>query len=849
MIKKIFPFLSVIMLALFVGACSSEDVMPDIDQGAASRTITFTASMPGEDDPATRVSAAEEADRGITLTWDENDKLDLLFVQGENKFHESTTVTNIENGGKNATFTIDLPAEIETTEAYTLYGVYGGSGDITEGKIGVAAQTAEGNVGKNIMLRFEKEVAANSNNIGNLQFEHLGFLFTTKIKVTAGEINDIKLVSADGSSWIYNASDYEFNIETGAFTTTATATNAASFGHKVIDGNIITVRSWFPKANEEAWPALKLKINGTTETTTQKSAGNNPAVGKAYYIYANYDGVKLEFTNKDFPEKGSKENPYTVAETIAKNNSGEKAWVQGFIVGNANNNGFNPVWSVDGPNEFDIMIADNPDVKDANMIVCVQLPSGTVRQSLGLQTNPSLYKREVKVYGDLKAYMAPIGMRNTSDFEILPDGPFISVLPISLIIDNSIVTGETITVTSNVTWEATTDATWLTLNSASGTNNGVFTVDAEVNATGEIREATITITDTNDATNNATVTVKQIANDGTKETPYSVAEAIIKQDNGPNVWVKGFIVGHRIGSANVSFSDTGHANNIIIADSKDENDASNVLGVGLNVIQADLNLIDNKHVYKAEVKIRGALAAYYSNPGLDNAKEYEIIAYHKPFFISDVTEVEFQASGAALSSIVAITTIDTQAWTAASSDASWLTVAPTSGTGSGDVTVTAIENTEATARTATITLTPTGDASLTPVVVNVTQAAAGEVARDGLTKATAYIAADIAKNQGQNGVWVRAFIVGSDNGGLKIGITGNAASDTNIVISDNIDASTEAEIVRVALPKGAGRTDLNLKENPDKLKAEVLLKGDLEAYFSKPGLKEVKEYEVISLYE
>ncbi|HHW80603.1 MAG TPA: hypothetical protein GX746_02745, partial [Bacteroidales bacterium] len=168
----------------------------------------------------------------------------------------------------------------------------------------MAAQTAEDNVGKNIMLRFKKEVEADSNNIGNLQFEHLGFLFTTKIKVTAGEIADIKLVAADGSNWIYNASDYQLNIEDGNFTpiSTATASNAASFGHKAIEGDIITVRSWFPKANEEAWPALKLKINGTTETTTQKSAGNNPAAGKAYYIYAKYDGTDLVFSKEGFPE-------------------------------------------------------------------------------------------------------------------------------------------------------------------------------------------------------------------------------------------------------------------------------------------------------------------------------------------------------------------------------------------------------------------------------------------------------------------------------------------------------------------------------------------------------------------
>ena len=66
-------------------------------------------------------------------------------------------------------------------------------------------------------------------------------------------------------------------------------------------------------------------------------------------------------------------------------------------------------------------------------------------------------------------------------------------------------------------------------------------------------------------------------------------------------------------------------------------------------------------------------------------------------------------------------------WTV-SSDQSWLTVNPVSGTGNGSVTVTAEENTGATARTATVTISATGVTSQT---VTVTQATAIHSGGDG----------------------------------------------------------------------------------------------------------------------
>ena len=105
---------------------------------------------------------------------------------------------------------------------------------------------------------------------------------------------------------------------------------------------------------------------------------------------------------------------------------------------------------------------------------------------------------------------------------------------------------------------------------------------------------------------------------GTKENPYTVAEAFANQgepDNKDYVWVKGYIVGYKSnGSYDVEFStEDASGTNIIIADSKDETVGTKALGVQLagGKARTDLNLASNPHMHKAEVLLYGTLEKYY----------------------------------------------------------------------------------------------------------------------------------------------------------------------------------------------------------------------------------------------
>lgn len=95
--------------------------------------------------------------------------------------------------------------------------------------------------------------------------------------------------------------------------------------------------------------------------------------------------------------------------------------------------------------------------------------------------------------------------------------------------------------------------------------------------------------------------------------------------------------------------------------------------------------------------------------------------------------------------------------------------------------------------------------------------------------------------------WVVGYIVGGVDG---MSITDNAvfsastATASNVLISDNPNATSVSECIPVQLPAGAVRTALNLVDNPGNLGKKVKMNGSIEKYFGVAGFKSVTEYEI-----
>jgi regulation of enolase protein 1 (concanavalin A-like superfamily) len=83
---------------------------------------------------------------------------------------------------------------------------------------------------------------------------------------------------------------------------------------------------------------------------------------------------------------------------------------------------------------------------------------------------------------------------NTSNLPDIPADNYITVSPTSMSFSASS-SSQNVTVSSNVSWTASDNATWLTLSPSSGTNNGTISVTASANTSTSSRSGTVTITD------------------------------------------------------------------------------------------------------------------------------------------------------------------------------------------------------------------------------------------------------------------------------------------------------------------------------------------------------------------
>ena len=316
-----------IMVAL--GACSSEELIPTPTlQEEEAHTLLLTASMPGED-VATRVGLTQESDKSITLTWEADDELQLVFVQGNKKVTNTAKVASMSPNKKKATFKIYTPKEIDLRTLFDLYGVYGaGTIDITGTNPVVTLPTNPGGATsladvqnrKDVMLSFQTLAVDVNGEPISVVFSHLGSLFCITVKNTSTQsLKSITGVSLDGinnpdnQKWAYNsgASGQTYDLVNNEFLNPVSASNFIAFTpakNSIPVNETVTFWGWYPPLPGVHWPELEIGLSVSSGGSPALLAGRNTlpartsetAAGKSYYFYAAWDGAELNFTNESF---------------------------------------------------------------------------------------------------------------------------------------------------------------------------------------------------------------------------------------------------------------------------------------------------------------------------------------------------------------------------------------------------------------------------------------------------------------------------------------------------------------------------------------------------------------------
>jgi len=107
------------------------------------------------------------------------------------------------------------------------------------------------------------------------------------------------------------------------------------------------------------------------------------------------------------------------------------------------------------------------------------------------------------------------------------------------------------------------------------------------------------------------------------------------------------------------------------------------------------------------------------------------------------------------------------------------------------------------------------------------------------SETTPYNIAQAIERQGENGVWVSGYIVGAKPSSGYYFFNQEIWQATNIVLADDITETSDGKVIFVELGSGAFRTNLNLIDHPVFLHRKILLKGNLLAYQSRAGLRDL----------
>lgn len=308
--RLLFAAVSFVAAVIVTGCIFDSPEMQEDNSSTDSSVVTVTVTMP-DSTPGTRISMEEDG-TSIDLTWEAGDKLDLLIIYDGYRNTQTVPVTVLPGDGKKATFSFELPSG--DYETFDLYAIYGGGGllkDYEENFLATLLDygyTTSSNLAdiakkKSIVLTLSKTGVSRSFSTLSLELKHIGSFFNIQLKNTGSsvlqKVTEVRL-TASSDMPAYNVSAaHRYNMITGEFSGAQAKKlifKPVSSSNIVPEG-VLEFWGWIPMHENADWPELNLEVesNYTTIATTIPKSERTDTVGKAYCLYATYDGSSLSF--------------------------------------------------------------------------------------------------------------------------------------------------------------------------------------------------------------------------------------------------------------------------------------------------------------------------------------------------------------------------------------------------------------------------------------------------------------------------------------------------------------------------------------------------------------------------
>lgn len=319
--RVIFIFSTILLIAVAAVHCKDEHLAKQDDVQLNGNVLTLTARIPGIDTSLDVASAvrprlsAIQKDLNVLFRWEEGDQLELCIVYDGKKEKQVADLINISEGGSSAQFEVCLP-EGDYTE-FDLYGVYGGGGLSEDDYTKVTLPTSIASTGSLedmadvMVLAFAAREVNKINPLPSVELRQVGSLFSIQVKnsaeATVENIKEVQLVSSTPVAAHHISLPAYYDLATEEFS--GTTSNATVFPLPLetpvalSEYEILSIWKWFVPVQGKEWPAMRLQLiddnNGTIAITrSAKPARTAPIpTGKAFYLYADWDGSSLDFSN------------------------------------------------------------------------------------------------------------------------------------------------------------------------------------------------------------------------------------------------------------------------------------------------------------------------------------------------------------------------------------------------------------------------------------------------------------------------------------------------------------------------------------------------------------------------
>ena len=295
------------ILALVFGLASCNEVVETQSELGNKRDIILNVCMP-RDDNQTRISLTEvKGAKDLIARWEENDVVQLFVRQdGQNYSAGKSKVTGISSDGKDAMIKVSLPLSVSNVKPYTIYGFIGIEGNLsTEG---VANCLAE--IQRYTMNQFHApmyfQVEAKDGKLPSASLKHFGTYELLHVKNDSpAEITyqhdgfNSELPWYQGKTTFRFSEEYDFTKHDSEW-----EGDARSLPLSIPADATGTFISWYiPSGYKMSNAALRAKIgNNTVISSNLKSSNVSITCGKAYHLYATWDGDKLLFGKGEIDE-------------------------------------------------------------------------------------------------------------------------------------------------------------------------------------------------------------------------------------------------------------------------------------------------------------------------------------------------------------------------------------------------------------------------------------------------------------------------------------------------------------------------------------------------------------------